>query len=153
MMKSKILLSIAALALPFTAAFGAAASYTLGIPTAPEIRNTANLAQNEWAASNTAYTAMCLVAPVADTTDQAVSVQTVAGAPQVKLAAVESGFPIERVKPEYYLGDKIVPPGGVDWSATYAYFQNLSENKRQGFLFDPVGEAVYVTAGGTLSFT
>lgn len=153
MMKSKILLSIAALALPFTAAFGAAASYTLGIPTAPEIRNTANLAQNEWAASNTAYTAMCLVAPVADTTDQAVSVQTVAGAPQVKLAAVESGFPIERVKPEYYLGDKIVPPGGVDWSATYAHFQSLSENKRQGFLFDPVGEAVYVTAGGTLSFT
>jgi len=153
MMKSKILLSAATLVLPFATAFGAAARFSLGLPSAPEIRDTATVSQNAWLQANTAYTAMCLVAPIGGTTDQAVSAQTVAGAPQVKLTAVESGFPLERTKPEYYLGDKIDPPGGVDWSATYAHFQSLSEDKRQGFLFDPIGEAVYVTAGGTLSFT
>ena len=162
MMKRKILLSVAALTLPFAAAFGAAAKHSLGIPTTPVIQNTTSVTGtgNVWLNKNTAYAVMSVVAPCVspksaqDTTTprEAISALTVAGAAQVKLAALEVGFAVERTKPEYYLGEKVLPPGGVDWTATYNYFKGLTDAQREGFLFDPVGEAVYVTKGGTLSF-
>ncbi len=144
-MKRKISLSVAVIALPFAAALGAAAHYSLGLPGAPTICT--NLNKNAWLESNSAYAVMSVVTPG---TNNAVSAVTVAGAPQVKLAAVEAGFALERTKPEYFLGDRIVPPGGVDWPATYELCGMASP---PGFLFDPKGEAVYVAAGGTLSFT
>ena len=150
MMKSKVYLLIAALALPFTAAWGAAAHYTLGIPGAPEIRvpssGTPAAAHNPWLSSNPAYAAMSVVTPGSN----AISSVTSAGKPRVKMTAAEAGFALERTKPEYYLGDRIDPPAGVDWPATYARF--LAESP-DGFLFDPSAEAVYVTIGGTLPFT
>ena len=147
MMKCKLSFLTVALALPFMAARGAAAHFTLGIPGAPEMRATSSASDNVWLASNNVYAAMGVVAPGSE---HAVSAVTVAGAPQVELAAVEAAFALERTKPEYFLGDKIVPPDGVDWPATYTRF--LADAPR-GFLFDPAGEAVYVTEGGTLSFT
>ena len=147
-MKRKLSLSIVALALPFAAALGAAAHYSLGLPGAPAMRDTENASQNGWLSSNSVYAAMSVVTPGSNAV--AVSSITVAGAPQVKLAAVEAGFALERTKPEYFLGDRIDPPDGVDWPATYALF---TTNSPTGFLFDPAGEAVYVASGGTLSFT
>ncbi len=150
MMKRKRYLSIVALALPFAAAFGAAARFSLGIPGAPEICT--DLDKNDWLAANSAYAAMSVVTPGTN----AMSAVTVAGMPKVKLSAAEAGFVLERTKPEYYLGDRINPPGGVDWPATYERFladNAASTNSTLAFLFDPVGEAVYVAAGGTLPFT
>ena len=63
MMKRKLSLSIVALAVPFTAAFGAAAHFTLGIPGAPEIRNVRNASDNAWLSSNIAYPVMSVVTP------------------------------------------------------------------------------------------
>ena len=149
-MKHKLCLTLVTLALPFAAALGAAAHYSLGLPGAPAMRVTTNASQNDWLSTNSAYAAMSVVAPASNAV--AVSSITVAGAPQVKLAAAEAGFALERTKPEYFLGDRIVPPGGVNWPATYALF-TTNTNSHAGFLFDPAGEAVYVASGGMLSFT
>ena len=152
MMKRKLHLSIVTFALPFTAAFGAAAHYTLGIPGAPEIRDVRSASANEWLSSNIAYSVMSVVTPGSN----AVSAVTVASMPQVKLSAAEAGFVLERIKPEYYLNDRLSPPEGVNWPATYERFlSNLSQHPETAnvFLFDPIGETVYVAAGGTQSFT
>ncbi len=149
MMKCKLSLSIIALAVPFTVALGAASHYTLGIPGAPELCT--SLDQNQWLASNSAYAAMSVVTPGSN----AVSAVTVAGMPRVSLVAAEAGFVLERTKPEYYLCERINPPGGVDWPATYERFLSDVANgdiAEHAFLFDPVAEAVYAGSGGTLGF-
>ena len=151
MMKRKLCLMIAVLVLPFVAAQGAAAHYTLGIPGAPVICTDLN--KNTWLANNNAYVAMSVVAPGSS---NAISAVTVAGMQKVKLVASEAGFALERTKPEYYLGDRLVPPDGVDWPATYEkYLSDVArgELSAQDFIFDPIGEGVYVARGGTLSFT
>lgn len=102
-MKRKGCFSVMLLALPFTAAFGAAAHFTLGIPGAPVICTDPN--GNAWLAANSAYAAMSVVTPG----ENAMSAVTVAGMPRVKLAAAEAGFVMERTKPEYYLGERITP--------------------------------------------
>ena len=124
------------------------AGYTLGVPAAPTLRLSANAAANAWLSANPNYPAMAIVA--AATNAAAISAQVVAGADRVSLAAAEAGFPLERTKPEYYLGDAIDPPPGVDWPATYARF--LADNPA-GFLFDPTGQRVYATLGGSVRFT
>ena len=103
MMKRKLHLSIVTFALPFTAAFGAAAHYTLGIPGAPEIRDVRSASANEWLSSNIAYSVMSVVTPGSN----AVSTVTVAGMPKVKQSAAEAGFVMERTKPEYYICDRL----------------------------------------------
>ena len=158
MMKRKLCLSIVALVLPFTAALGAAAHFTLGIPGAPEIRVPSSGApaasQNPWLSSNNAYAAMCTVMTPGST--NAVSDSVIASLPRVKLDAMEAGFVLERTRPEYFLGERIEPPGGVNWPATYNRFlADIAAGNVLGgsFLFDPLGEAVYATTGGTLVFT
>ena len=154
-MKRKLCLSLVTLALPFTAAFGAASHYSLGIPGAPVIRNTTDgTTKNKWLSYNTAYPVMSVVTPGEPCkAPNAESAVTIAGMPKVKMSAAEAGFVLERTKPEYYLCERLVPPGGVDWPATYnRYLSNVDGNK-QYFLFDPVGEAVYVASGGILAFT
>ena len=152
MMKRKLHLSIVTFALPFTVAFGAAAHFTLGVPGAPEIRDVRSASENEWLSSNIAYPVMSVVTPGSN----AVSTVTVAGMPKVKQSAAEAGFVMERTKPEYYICDRLNPPAGVNWPATYDRFlSDVAQHPEtaRSFLFDPVGEAVYVAVGGTLSFT
>ena len=121
------------------------AGYTLGVPKAPKIRNTATPGANAWLSANANFSAMSVAVA-----KNAVSVANVAGAPAVQLASQEAGFAIERTKPEYYLGDVIDPPDDVDWTATYAWFQT---NSPAGILFDPTDRHVFVTEGGTLAFS
>ena len=130
------------IALASASAGAADAGYTLGVPGAPRLRDTSSAEANAWLSANVAYPAMSVVAPGTNT---AVSAATVAGADRVTLAANEAGFALERTKPEYYLGDRIEPPDNVDWSATYDKFV---ADGTAGLLFDPAGEAVYVTIGG-----
>jgi len=145
-------LALAALATlaTFLPAFAADAGFTLGTPRPARICNTPNASGNAWLSANVVYSAMATVAP--STNGVATSAATVAGAPAVCLAGNEAGFAIERIKPEYYLGDMIEPPANVDWSATYDEFLANGDNQR-GILFDPAGEKVFVTEGGTVKFT
>ncbi len=69
----------------------------------------------------------------------------------------EVGFSWERLKPEYYIGDQLVAPKGVDWNATYKRFNDLQGEDGAlagGFLFnsDPNAPCVYVTEGGSHRF-
>ncbi|MBR1836793.1 MAG: hypothetical protein IJ783_05855, partial [Kiritimatiellae bacterium] len=137
---------LAALALLATSAARAAdAGYTLGVPGAPVLRLGGN-AEDSWLSANPNYPSMSVVAPGAA---GAVSASEVAGAEPVRLAASEAGFPLERTKPEYYLGDEIDPPDGVDWPATYDRF--VASGNRD-FLFDPTDRRVFATQGGAARF-
>jgi hypothetical protein len=139
-----LVLASAALLLAAASSSAADAGYTLGVPGAPTLRAGG---AGGWLSANPNYPAMSIVAPGAS--GAGLSAQQVAGEERVRLAASEAGFPFERTKPEYYLGDQIEPPNNVDWPATYARY--LSE-KPHGFLFDPVDNRVFTTAGGTLRF-
>ena len=114
------------------------------VPGAPVLRTGAT---TEWMATNRFYPAMSIVSPGAA---GAVSADDVADRDPVRLAASEAGFPLERTKPEYYLGDEIDPPDGVDWSETYDRFE---ADAPDGFLFDPTDRRVFVTRGGAQRFT
>ena len=133
--------------LALTCARAADAGYTLGVPGAPTLRMSADAGDNAWLSANPNYPAMAIVAPGgADAT----SLRTEAGADPMKLVSSEAGFPIERTKPEYYLGDVIEPPNNVNWAATYDKF--LSDHT-DGFLFDSAGRRVFATLGGAVRFT
>ena len=146
MTKTSAILS--AIALSASAALAADAGYTLGVPGAPVMRLSDVAADNAWLSANPNYPAMSIVAPGGGAT--ALSAREVAGADQAMLAASEAGFPIERTKPEYYLGDVVEPPQDVDWAATYDRFVADSP---EGFLFDPADRRLFVTLGGTRVFT
>jgi len=138
---SALLAAVAASAtLPAAAAD---AAFSIGVPGAPRIRATTNAGANAWLSANTAFPAMAIVTPGTNT---AISAKAVTGAERVRLAANEAGFPVERTKPEYYLGDRIEPPDNVDWNATYDKFV---ADGTTGLLFDTNDRAVYVTQGGT----
>ena len=130
------------IALPLTAAD---AGYTLGVPSAPTLRLGGN---DAWLSANPNYPIMSIA--VAGGNGGVFSAQTVAGEERVALTAAEAGFPVERTKPEYYLGDMIDAPALVDWPATYARY--LADTPA-GFLFDPAGQRVFATLGGTVRFT
>ena len=147
-MKNRLLTLSAASLLPL-ALCAADAGFTLGVPGVAKIRNTPFAEANAWLSANVAYSAMTVVAPATNGV-AAQSAATVAGEPRVRLATNEAGFSLERTKPEYYLGDAIEPPANVDWSATYDRF--VADNPR-GVLFDPAGQRVFVTEGGTISLT
>ncbi|MGN0854862.1 MAG: hypothetical protein ACI4R9_05005 [Kiritimatiellia bacterium] len=106
----------------------------------------------DWAASNAA------VAPAAGAFDRAASEEsfesgreTDPAAPVRTLESVIAGFPAERNKPLYYLGDALIAPEGVDWDETYRAFAADAEIQ-DNFLFDTKNNAVYVTLGETVKF-
>ena len=123
------------------------AGYTLGVPGAPVLRNTASTNENAWLSANAVYPAMAIGA----ITDVRLSAQSVAGEARVGLVASEGGFPLERTKPEYYLGDQIEAPEGTDWTKTYDEY--VAHGSDPAFLFDPSGERVFAARGGTQTFT
>ena len=134
-----------------------APTYVMGIPSAPTIYITPAAAMNEggvasaednpWLALNGAYPSMALAA-----TTGGVSRVERADEPQLVLESAESGFPLERAKPDYYLADVIEPPEGVDWTATHAAFLALPESERAGFIFDDEGHRLFAAKGGTVRF-
>lgn len=144
----KRILFSALVAFSSSAALAAGSNFTLGVPGVAGMCDTTSASGNAWLAANSPFCAMATVAPT--TNGVCISQTTVAGAAQVRLAANEAGFPVERIKPEYYLGEMIEPPDNVNWSATYAQF--IADN-RKGLLFDPVAQKVYVTEGGTVAMT
>lgn len=102
--------------------------------------------QAAWAVSNACY------APLAAAADGAQSARGGDyGAPVRRLSAVVAGFPVERNKPLYYLGDRLTAPDNVNWEETYFAFAARPEI-RDAFLFDTKNDAVYVTLGGTVRF-
>ncbi len=117
----------------------------LGVPSPAPVRNVADASQNVWLSSNSSFAAQS-----AFTAQAATSRVDVANRSQVVLASSEAGFPLERTIPEYYLGDEIVPPAGVDWPATYSAFTNASYSA--DFLFDPTDQRVFAALGGTRTF-
>ena len=120
--------------LALTCARAADAGYTLGVPGAPTLRMSADAGDNAWLSANPNYPAMAIVAPGgADAT----SLRTEAGADPMKLVSSEAGFPIERTKPEYYLGDVIEPPNNVNWAATYDKFLSDHTDAMYKFAFIP----------------
>ena len=139
-------LPLAALLLAALPAHAADAGYTLGVPGAPALRNT-GAAGNAWLSANPNYPAMAVVAPGSA---DAISMREAPDADRARLAASEAGFPIERTKPEYYLGDTIEAPPDVDWAATYDRY--LADNP-EGFLFDASDRRLFATLGGTRRFT
>ena len=143
-------LAAAALAAPFLLAAppapAAENTVTLGVPVPATLRVTTDASQNAWAASNSAF-----VAETFFTAHAATSRVVAANSPKILLASSDTGFPLERTVPAYYLGDQLVPPDNVDWPATYAAFTNSPD--ASSFLFDPADSRVFVTAGGIHSFT
>ncbi|MGI5869130.1 MAG: hypothetical protein ACOX9C_06795 [Kiritimatiellia bacterium] len=144
------MLALAALALPGARAPAEPSQCSLGIPGAPVVRVTANAAENAWLAANYAYPAMALGA--APTNAVSVLDPEMIGDDLVRLAAVEAGFAVERIKPQYWLADRITPPDDVDWDATYTLFLEENANPER-FFFDTATPALYAAAGGTAPFT
>ena len=146
-MKREFLLLSAIVLFAASAALAADAGYTIGVPGAPVLRNTANAAGNAWLSANPNYPVMAIVAPGST---NAVSQREIADADRARLVASEAGFPVERTKPEYYLGDVVEAPLNVDWAATY---DRYLEHPVEGFLFDASDRRLFATLGGTLRFT
>jgi hypothetical protein len=143
-------LLLAALALPGAQALGEPSLCSLGIPGAPVIRVTSNPVENGWLAQNNAYPAMALCA--APTNAVSVLEDEMIGDDLVRLGAAEAGFAVERSKPQYWLADRITPPAGVDWDATFSLFLGTSPNPGS-FFFDAATPALYAAGGGLASFT
>ena len=122
--------------------------YMLGAPDPVWFCDTTDPVTNAWAMSNACFFAHAAAyAP----TNGAVVVQKDDIAEAVRtFDEVAIGFPVERNKPQYYLGDALEAPTDTDWEATYELFQ---ENPDSGaFLFDTKNRRVYVTLGVTSKF-
>ena len=129
-MRSAILLAVALT----TGALSAAETdpvYMLGAPGPARLIVTTDPAKNAWAMSNAC-------------------VAVHAAAAGRSLGSVIAGFPVERNKPQYYLGDRLDPPDDVDWEATYEVYETLPNSG--SFLFDAKNRRVYVTLGVTGKF-
>ena len=144
------LLVLAALALPGGRALAEPSRCSLGIPGASVIRVTTNVAANAWLATNYAYSVMAL--GVAPTNAVSTLDPEMIGDELVRLEAVEAGFAVERIKPQYWLADRITPPANVDWNATYTEFIENNANQ-DNFFFDNAAPALYAAGGGSARFT
>ena len=105
--------------------------------------------ENTWLASNNVVTAFSCVLTNGT---EAISQQTIAGNPQVRLTASEVGFAFERIKPEVWFGGQIPLPTDTDWTATYEYYKESAE-EQAAFIFDPQNHRVFAKKGGTETFT
>ena len=157
-MKRRMALLATFLALATTGRLAAAdvvPAYALDYPPVTPINNTTNADENAWLAANAVHVAMSACA-----TNVATSVKSVErmGDDVYQLAAAEVGFAWERVKPEYYLGDRLAAPENVDWRATYErYAQDVKDGAvdANAFLFNTAEDApcVYAADGGTHMLT
>lgn len=125
--------------------------YSLGTPGVPILYvGSSGAADNSWLEANSSFMAQSF--EYVRTSDVVESLREVdPAAPVRSLASASVGFPIERNKPEYYLGDALIPPDDVDWDQTYALFEN--SEFASNFLFDTKGRCVYVINGATSRFS
>ena len=126
------------------------AKCTLGIPSAPILRVTSSVETNAWLTANDAYPVMALCGIASNSV--AIMEPEMIGQSPARLAAAESGFVIERSKPQYWLADQIEAPDGVDWDATYSLFSSSSSNP-ESFFFNTAAPALYAANGGMANFT
>ena len=70
------------------------------------------------------------------------------------VAEAECGFAFERLKPQYAVGDTLVPPDGVDWVATWDLYGKTTAQVGPGqpFVMDPDARLVYPTGEGVAEF-
>ena len=149
MVKNGILLMAIACAGAVSAAVQAPV-YTLGVPSAPILRNAVQADDvTDWARSNALVSPISLAYTHTSGAMPADKSDDLAGESWYAKSAV-GGFPIERNRPQYYLGDRLTEPDGVDWDRTYEVFQSLPD--RGNFLFDTVNRRVYVVLGETSKF-
>ena len=112
---------------------------------------------DRWAASNAVF-----VATAGFSAAEAVSgldnrIPDAAERAKYSLEWAEIGFTWERLKPNFYIGDRLDAPDGVDWAATYGRYNDLQAEGGAlsgGFLFnpDPDDPGVFVTEGGSHQF-
>ena len=127
-------------------------TYSLGYPPVTPINLTPNETENAWlaAASNRTYVAMSACATnAAHSSTNSVRIDGEA----YTLAAAEAGYSWERLKPEYFLSDRIDAPEDVDWHATYARYRSDAEEdpaNAAAFLFNTSEDdpCIYATDGG-----
>ena len=123
-------------------------TYSLGYPQVTPINLTTNAAENAWLAQNAIHVAMSACATNAAET---VADPDRIGGDGYTLARQEIGFSWERVKPEYYLADRIAPPeGDVDWRATYERYSDPNNADAGAFVFntDETDPCIYAADGG-----
>ena len=123
-------------------------TYSLGYPPVTPINLTTNAAENAWLAQNAIHVAMSACATNAAET---VADPDRIGGDGYTLARQEIGFSWERVKPEYYLADRIAPPeGDVDWRATYERYSDPNNADAGAFVFntDETDPCIYAADGG-----
>ena len=130
-------------------------TYGLGNPEPAPIYLNEGGDPHPWAAANSVYVATAGFVAMSATSDG--NTTAVGGGAAYRLDNAESGYTWERLKPEYYLSDRITPPtGSVDWAATYArYLENLATGRveYEGLLFNDSDDdpGVYVADGGVHS--
>jgi len=128
-----------------------APTYTLGTPHAPYLSNATNAADvTAWARANASVSPQALAYVKSGGTRDAAQTGTDLSATRWYAKTAAGGFPFERNRPEYYLGDVLAVPENVDWERTYEVFQTLPD--RGNFLFDTVNCRVYVILGETSKF-
>ena len=132
---------------------GSAASqngYRVTAPPAFPIFNTP--APSPWAASNGA--SVVWSAGGSGLSTNGAYPQAIEGAPYTaKYRLIESaiGSPVEHIKPEYYLGDRIIPPASnVDWAATYARLTNSPAYLGSAVFYEPSVPGIFLSAGGLI---
>lgn len=78
------------------------------------------------------------------------------GKPTYQLEACLYGYPFERLRPDYYLGQAVDAPAHVNWAATHERFLAdcaANSNLAAQVFFDLSTPALYFAAGGGLTIT
>ena len=149
-----VAIAVAALAGGALADTAIPAAYSLGNPEPAVVYDDPN-GGNAWAAANAVFVATAGYVAAPATSEG--NTTAVGGGPAYRLEFSEVGYTWERLKPEYYLSDRLTPPPGeIDWVATYARYQERlaqGDVTAQGFLFntDDADPCIYVADGGVHS--
>ena len=156
MKRMMVAMGIAAVALEGAAA--AKPTYSLGNPHVTVVCNVTNLADyarlrlDTWALSNACSAGAGAAYFRGSDAGGCVPRKDIDPARPVRtLDSALAGFPVERNKPQYFLGDALTPPEDVDWEATYRLYLSRPELAER-FLFDTYNRRVYVIQGGTAVF-
>jgi|GEM_PF-4805168 len=136
--------------LPGTGSASSQNGYRVTAPPAFPVFNTAS--PSAWAASNGA--SVVWIAGGSGSLTNGGYPQAIANAPNTaKYRLVESaiGSPFEHIKPEYYMGDQIIPPASdVDWEATYARLTNSLAYADNAVFYEPSVPGIFLSAGGLI---